>query len=43
VQTPALTVDTVTGCTCLACGHRWTPGQLELLNRVLVDSPQCTV
>lgn len=35
VQGPALVVDGVTGCTCLSCGQRWPPAQLEHLALVL--------
>ncbi len=39
IQVPALTVNGVDGCVCLACGATWPPGQLEHLALVLGCEP----
>jgi hypothetical protein len=39
VQAPALSLDSETGCTCLACGAHWPPEQFEHLALVLGCEP----
>lgn len=39
VQSPTLSVDGETGCTCLSCGAHWSPQQLEHLALVLGCAP----